>query len=97
MEKIVELTGKEFLEKRFEAAKEILPMLLNKNDLEYIVDSRKRTSLIFHAVKIADNLLAEVGYTFKGSENQIQNNEDLTAIRKLSDLLHGEDSSEDEE
>ncbi|MDP7321832.1 MAG: hypothetical protein QF441_14590 [Bacteriovoracaceae bacterium] len=91
----IELDKKEYLEKKLNVAKEILPILLAQKSLDYITDVRKRGSLVYNTVAIADHLLIEVGFSQKGeTASHRDSNEDRTAIRKLSELLK-EDKEEE--
>lgn len=90
MARLCEIKEKEYLDKKFEAAKEILPVLLDKVDSAYITDVRKRGSLIFNSVAVADHLLQELGYRVKGSSTSQAPDQESTAIRKLSDMLKNE-------
>ncbi len=76
---------KEYLEKKLQTAQSVLPTLLGLHSIEYIIDNRKRASLIFHSLAIAEDVMREIGYT--SSTAQSQSTEELTAIRKLSDML----------
>lgn len=87
MPRLCEIREKEYLDKKFEAAKEILPVMLNKVDVAYINDVRKRGSLIFNAVAVADHLLQELGYRIKGQATAQGQSQEATAIRKLGDML----------
>ena len=86
MQKLYELDEKEFLLKKLEAAKEILPVLLSQHPPEYVIDVKKRSSVIYNCVSIASDLLNEVGFIVKGASKAVPE-EDRTAIRKLEDIL----------
>lgn len=87
MARICEIKEKEYLDKKFEAAKEILPVLLNSVSQEYISDKKKRESLVYNSTIIADTLLRELGYRFKGQPKQIEEEYDITAINEINDLI----------
>lgn len=91
MPRLCEVKEKEYLDKKFEAAKEILPVMLDKVDVAYITDIRKRGSLIYNTVAVADHLLQELGYRVRGSESAKGKTDEATAIRKLEDMLKGGD------
>ena len=92
MPRLCEIREKEYLDKKFEAAKEILPVMLEKVDISYITDVRKRGSLIFNSVMVADHLLQELGYRIKGqaSGSHQKPGQDATAIRNLGEMLKDE-------
>lgn len=90
MARLCEISEKEYLDRKFEAAKEVLPTMLDKVDIAYITDVRKRGSLIFNTCAIADHLLQELGYRVKGNATAAsmgQAEQDSTGIRKLSEML----------
>jgi hypothetical protein len=86
----VELSHKEYLEKKLEAAKEIIPVLMSQQSNEYMRDVRKRASVIYNSVAIAGEMLSEVGLYPEGKITSVDH--ESTAIRKLSDIM---DSNED--
>lgn len=91
MNNLIELDEKDYMEKKFQAAKEILPTLLSQYPPEYVIDKKKRGSVIYNCVAIAGALLDEVGYIPKGKPHFLgggeDDSEDKTAIRNLGDLL----------
>lgn len=86
MPRICEIKEKEYLDKKFEAAKEIIGVMLSQHPPEYTIDARKRGSLIFNTCAIADDLLQELGYRVAGKKVSKNPNE-MTAMRKLEDIL----------
>ena len=87
----VELSHKEYLEKKLEAAKEIIPILMSQQSNEYMRDVRKRASVIYNSVALAGEMLSEVGLYPEGKNADISH--ESTAIRKLSDILDSDEDS----
>jgi len=88
MARICEIKEKEYLDKKFEAAKQIIPVMLTQYPPEYVIDPKKRASLIFNGVSIAENLLQELGYRIAGAPvSNRPPGQDSTAIRKLGDMF----------
>lgn len=76
----IEIPEKEFEEKRFTAAKDILAGALTHEKIEAMGDSIQRQAVVFNCISIADTLLEELGYARKV-------NPDHTTVRNLKDIL----------
>lgn len=87
MKKYQPINREDYYTKKLDTAKEILPILISQHSMDYITDVRKRASLIYNSVAIADELLDEVGFTIEGEEIRKKSTDEVTAIRKLSELL----------
>lgn len=85
MSKTFEITEEEYQEKRFEVAKHLLPSLVDKQTEAFLIDKRKRGSLLFNCVAISTHLLEELGYTRKGVSRESEM--DRTAIRNLGEIF----------
>ncbi len=87
MKSIVEINEKEYADRKLEAAKTILPVMMSQLSMEYMQDTRKRASVIYNAVAIANEMLREIGFVPTGASANPEKNTDRTAIRKLSEML----------
>ena len=87
MKPIIELSEKEYADRKLEASKTILPVMMSQLSMEYMQDTRKRASVIYNAVAIANEMLREIGYVQEGASAEPEKNTDRTAIRKLSEML----------
>ncbi len=88
MKKYIEIERSEYIYKKLDAAKEILPVLIAQHSMDYITDVRKRASLVYNSVAMANELLEEAGLVIKGEPVRSKDpGEEVTAIRKLSELL----------
>ena len=83
MPRICEIKEKEYLDKKFEASKEILTVLLSQHSTDYIIDRKKRGSLIFHTCAIADDLLQELGYRVNGKKKKDDSAEGIKALEAM--------------
>jgi hypothetical protein len=86
MSKIFEISDKEYQEKKFEVAKTLLPAMTDKQTEAFLIDKRKRGSLIFNCVAISDHLLQELGYQIKG-KSSVDGDQDKVGIRNLNEML----------
>ena len=57
----IAVSEKEYYDKKLEIARSLLPAMVNKVTEEYLVDKRKRASLLFNCVSISEDLLTEMG------------------------------------
>lgn len=79
----LEVSDKEFFEKRYECAKEILAGAITHEKIDTMGDSIQRQALVFNCISIADLLMEELGY-------QRKMNPDHASVRNLKDLLKEE-------
>ena len=86
MSQIIEISEKEYLEKKFDVAKTLLPTMAEKQTESFLIDKRKRGSLIFNCVAISDHLLQELGYQIEGKD-PVGDDADRTVIRNLGEML----------
>lgn len=86
MPRICEIKEKEYLDKKFDAAKGIVIALLQQHPPEYVIDVKKRGSLIFNTCAVAEHLLQELGYRVAGKKVS-QDPTEMTAMRKLEDIF----------
>lgn len=67
----MKISEKEYLEKKLNIAKEVLPTLLSGVDHDaFIADPRKRASLVYKSGALADALLREIGFESDQLSNQ---------------------------
>lgn len=85
MGKRIKISEKDYQEKLFEVAKTLLPSMVDKQTEAYLVDRKKRGSLVFNCVAVAQHLLEELGY--EDSDSDVIPGQDQTAIRNLNDIL----------
>ncbi len=81
----ITITDKEYQEKLFEVAKTLLPSMVDKQTEAYLVDRKKRGSLVFNCVAISEHLLEELGY--ENIDSNVAPGLDQTAIRNINEIL----------
>jgi hypothetical protein len=81
----IEVTDKEYFQKRYEISKNILSSVLTHEKLETLTEVKQQTSMIFNCISLADVLLKELGYFYKSNAPK-----DETSMHKLSDILNDE-------
>jgi hypothetical protein len=86
MSKTFEVTTEEYQQKKFEVAKTLLPSMADKQTEAFLIDKRKRGSLIFNCVAISEHLMQELGYQVKG-KSAVDDDEERTVIRNLGEML----------
>ena len=100
--RVLKIDEKEYMLKKLEVAKHLLPTMVGQHTEEYMIDVRKRASLIYNCVAISDHLLREVGYRcasgagakkIKTEPSSGEEPGDTTAIRELGQFL--KDNSSD--
>ncbi|MBD66856.1 MAG: hypothetical protein CME62_16760 [Halobacteriovoraceae bacterium] len=83
------ISEKDYIEKKLEVAKNLLPTMVGQQTEAYVQDPRKRESLIYNCVAISDHLLREIGFCVSGSQaREATDIHNKTAIRKLSEMLN---------
>lgn len=81
----LEVSDKEYFEKRYECAKEILAGAISHEKIEQMGDSSvQRQAIVFNCITLADMLMEELGYARKM-------NPDHASVRNLKDLLREEE------
>jgi hypothetical protein len=91
-EKII-LTDAEFHQKRFEVAKDLIAGVLSEDLLERVVEPKRRASLIYTTIMVADSLLEELGYVAKSQHGQKPG----TKMHNLQELLKSGGSSQSDD
>lgn len=88
MGKKIKISAEDYQEKLFDVAKTLLPSMVDKQTESYLVDRKKRGSLVFNCVAVAQHLLEELGY--EDTDTGVIAGEDQTTIRNLNDILREE-------
>lgn len=67
----IQIEEEEYYEKRLEVAQNLLPQMVAKVSQEFMLDTRKRASLIYNCVSISEDLMKEAGITIKPPRRQL--------------------------
>ena len=81
----IEISLKEYREKRFEITRDLMISILTFDQVDRIHDNKQRQSIVFLCMQFADTLLTEMGY-FPQSK---------TIRRDLSSILSSGDSEDE--
>ncbi len=86
-----EIDPSEYMQKRYEIAKEIIASYYTGISTEKLIEAKQRDSVIFNCIQIADMLLTELGYTTESEEEEIEvpvkKGPAEKSVHKLSELL----------
>lgn len=85
MASLIKVSEKEFREKQLVVASNLLTSLVAQQDYSFMIDKKKRGSIIYNCSAISEDLVREIGFVFDNSLDDGE--EDRTVIRKLGEML----------